>query len=98
MIAFARRHEGRTAIVAVPRLCAKLMGDTHDTICNQEIWADTTLELPNFEAPCYHNVFTGACIPRGRETQHVRIANLFQQFPVALLLSEAAPRSSSTCE
>ncbi len=97
VIAFARRHQGRTAIVTVPRLCAKLMGNFHDTICNPEIWGDTTMEVPDFEAPCYHDLFTGACIPGSRGAQHVPISNLFQQFPVALLLSEAASGNASTC-
>lgn len=97
VIAFARRHEGRTAIVAVSRLYARLMGDS-DTICNQEIWGDSTLELLDFEAPCYHDLFTGECIPGGRANQHVPISNLFRQFPVALLLSEASSREASACE
>ncbi len=98
VVAFARRNQGHTVIVAVPRFCAKLMGDNRDTIADKEIWGDTALELPAFGAPCYHDVFTGTCTPGSPETQHVPISNLFQQFPVALLLSESSTPNTSGCE
>lgn len=98
IVAFARRREGRTIIVAVPRFCARLMTDNRNTISGNEIWGDTALELPDFEAPCYHDVFTGACIPAGSRTQRIPISTLFRQFPVALLLSETSTPNTSACE
>jgi (1->4)-alpha-D-glucan 1-alpha-D-glucosylmutase len=99
LIAFARRHEGQTAIVAVPRLCAKLMGDTHQTTCGQAVWADAALEIPNSPATCYHNVLTGECIPvGGSDTQQLPLARLFRHFPVALLLSVSSTPQPSTCQ
>ena len=95
IIAFARHHEGSTAIVAVPRFCAALMSDNRDTICDNEAWGDTALEIPDFKAPCYHDVFTGACIPAGNGMQQVPVSTLFRQFPVALWRSETLfPRLS----
>jgi (1->4)-alpha-D-glucan 1-alpha-D-glucosylmutase len=98
VIAFARRREGRTVIVAVPRLCAKLLGDSHATICDAVLWGDTAIELPDFGAPCYHNVLTGECIPAGTSgEQHVPVANFFRHFPAALLVSEMFNSGASAC-
>jgi len=89
VVAFAREHEGRTAVVAVPRLCATLLGDDLDTVCDEKLWADTCLELALFEADCFHNIFTGECIPLSESERRLPIAGLLRHFPVALLLSEA---------
>ena len=89
VVAFAREHEGRTAIVAVPRLCATLLGDESDTVCEDKLWADTCLELASSGAECFHNIFTGECLPvSGIEHGRVPIASSLRHFPVALLLSE----------
>jgi len=95
VIAFARQHEGRTAIVAVPRLCA-LLGEAQVAAWDETVWADTLVEIPDSKASCYHNVFTGECIlASGDQPQHLPVAQLFRNFPVALLLSEAAARDTS---
>lgn len=98
VVAFARRYEDQTAIVAVPRLCAKLLADNRDTICDESICANTALELPDFGAPCYHNVFTGECVAAERgPVQHLNLGRLFRYFPVALLRSES-PANISACK
>jgi (1->4)-alpha-D-glucan 1-alpha-D-glucosylmutase len=90
VIAFAREHEGQTAIVVVPRLCGTLLGDNVNTVCEEVLWADTILELPAPETACYHNIFTGECIPlcQSQSRQFLPLAKLFRRFPVALLTSE----------
>jgi len=97
IVAFARKHEDRFAVVAVPRLCATLTGDSYDTICNETAWVNTALEIPDFGAPCYHNVFTGECIQSGGGVQNLPVADLFRHFPVTLLLSESSNPDTSTC-
>ena len=97
IVAFARKHESRSVIVAVPRLCAQLMGDSYETTCNEAIWRDTTLAIPDLGAPCYHNVFTGECIQSRSGAQQLPVADLFRRFPVALLLSESSNPDTSTC-
>jgi (1->4)-alpha-D-glucan 1-alpha-D-glucosylmutase len=87
VIAFAREHEGRTAIVAAPRLCAALLGQDRDTICDEALWGDTYVEIAGADRACYHNVFTGECIPTS-ENKTLQIGKLFRHFPVALLISE----------
>ena len=90
ILAFARELEGRTVIIAVPRLCATLLGENFDSPCEESLWGDTTLEIPHSERACYHQVFTGECIPvdRGEQGELLPAAKLFRDFPVALLVSE----------
>jgi (1->4)-alpha-D-glucan 1-alpha-D-glucosylmutase len=78
LCAFARRGEGTSLVVAVPRLVYRLCGngDAPD-------WGDTVLALP--EQRRWRDVFTGrryggcASIPAGE---------LFARFPVAALVAE----------
>jgi len=93
VIAFARQHEGTSVVVAVPRLCARLLNESHDTICKQEIWGDAELTVPKDDVSCYHNLFTGECLPvktpgPANNVSSIRLAEVFRTFPVALLLSE----------
>ena len=97
VVAFARKHEGRSTIVAVPRLCAKLMGDSYETVCHEALWRDTALEVPDFGVLCYHNIFTGECVHARGGAKQLPVADLFRHFPVALLLSERSNPDTSTC-
>jgi (1->4)-alpha-D-glucan 1-alpha-D-glucosylmutase len=99
VVAFAREHEGRSAIVAVPRLCATLLGETHESIGDARIWGETRLEVEHSGAGCYHNVFTGECYPLGDQSVHswLPVAQLFRYFPVALLLSDSSQGESDRC-
>jgi len=92
--AFAREQRGRLAIVVVPRLCAALLGETFNSVCEEGVWGDTRLELPFKAAPCYHNVLTGECFPvRGEGSPCLSsLGTLLHNFPVALLLNQR-----STC-
>ena len=88
-VAFARRQAGRTIVVAVPRLCARLMGDTRNTICDESVWENSTLQIPHDNVTCYHDLFTGECLPlNGVETRSVPLGRLFRNFPVSVLVSE----------
>jgi (1->4)-alpha-D-glucan 1-alpha-D-glucosylmutase len=97
VVAFVRAHEGRTIIVAVPRLCARLMDESHDSVCEEAIWRDTTLETPNEGVACYHNLFTGECLPlQSDATPSIPLSDLFRNFPVALLVS-AEQNETKSC-
>src|SRR6266496_1172978 len=89
VVAFAREYEGRTATIIVPRLCATLLGENFETVCDEVLWGDTRLETMSAGIACHHNVFTGECIPVDGESRSLPVARLFRQFPVALLLSES---------
>jgi (1->4)-alpha-D-glucan 1-alpha-D-glucosylmutase len=94
VVAFARQQEGRTMVVAVPRLCARLMGEAYDSVCEEAIWQDSTLEVPHEGVSCYHNLFTGECLPlNADEPARIRLSELFCNFPVALLLSDSLTQS-----
>jgi (1->4)-alpha-D-glucan 1-alpha-D-glucosylmutase len=86
IFAFARSYAGRQAIVAVPRLLASVLPDERALPLGDRVWGDTVLVLPT-AASRYHNVFTDRCVPLAREGDRVtaRAADVFEQFPVALL-------------
>ncbi|MGH9644383.1 MAG: hypothetical protein ACRD3Q_18425 [Terriglobales bacterium] len=88
--AFARELEGRVAIVAVPRLCAMLLGEQFRSPCEESLWTNTEVELPSVTAPCLHNAFTGECIAirRDQDQPALQVGKMLRDFPVALLLSE----------
>ncbi|MBZ5664524.1 MAG: malto-oligosyltrehalose synthase [Acidobacteriia bacterium] len=87
--AFAREYEGQSVIVAVPRLCATLLGQNFSSPCSDSLWSDTQLEIPDAKGAFYHDVFTGECLPLGGNQQRlVTVARLLRDFPVAFLFSE----------
>jgi (1->4)-alpha-D-glucan 1-alpha-D-glucosylmutase len=90
VVAFAREFEGRTAIVVVPRLCATLLGDHFHSVCDEEVWGDTQLEISVSGVSCYHNALTGERMPvEDAESRHfLPVGKLLRSFPVALLLNE----------
>jgi (1->4)-alpha-D-glucan 1-alpha-D-glucosylmutase len=98
VVSFARQHEGRTIIVAVPRLAGRLMGESHDSVCEETIWRDTTLEIPSDGVTCYHNLFTGECLPlKPDAVSRIPVSDLFRNFPVAVLIGEPQPSTQSCC-
>jgi len=97
VVAFARQHEGRSIIVAVPRLSGRLMGETQDSVCEEAIWRDTTLQITSDGVACYHNLFTGECSPlQPGVAPRIPLSDLFRNFPVAILISEPQP-STQNC-
>jgi (1->4)-alpha-D-glucan 1-alpha-D-glucosylmutase len=86
---FVRRHLDNAAVVAVPRLVAKLMPDPAGLPHGRAIWGDTMLPLPEELADrTWHSLFTGetltAVAHQGRPA--LPAAQVFARFPVALLL------------
>jgi (1->4)-alpha-D-glucan 1-alpha-D-glucosylmutase len=72
LVAFARAHEGRWVVAAVPRLTAGLGG-----------WGDTRLVLPDAAPAVWEDVLSGA----ERRGQTPVAAELFGTLPAALLVS-----------
>ncbi len=91
--AFARIYKDHSIIVAVPRLCATLLGEDFDSPCHESLWGDTAVEFPFAENQCYQNVFTGSCTPitRGDQQAFFLASRLFTDFPVALLIKKSSP-------
>jgi (1->4)-alpha-D-glucan 1-alpha-D-glucosylmutase len=88
--AFARQLAGDAAVVAVPRLCERLLGARAALPLGGEVWADTVVVLPSrISARTFNDVFTGARIEAlvGPGAAHLRAADVFARFPVALLVA-----------
>jgi (1->4)-alpha-D-glucan 1-alpha-D-glucosylmutase len=84
LFAFARRMGGATAVVAVPRLVARLSPDAVPP--PRAVWADTRVDLSGVGAGGeWCDVFTGR---RFRAAPQVAAAELLADFPVALLLRD----------
>jgi (1->4)-alpha-D-glucan 1-alpha-D-glucosylmutase len=92
LFAFARRLGSRAAIVAVPRLVATLVSDGDLPPLGGRIWGDTRLDLTGLpEAAGYHEAVTDRCLAVERDGQQLtlRAADLFERFPVAMLLGDS---------
>jgi (1->4)-alpha-D-glucan 1-alpha-D-glucosylmutase len=89
VVAFARKNANATVIIAVPRLCASLLGERH-SLGDEHVWENTILELPDSTVTCYHSVFTGDCVTveHRPEARGIPIAKLFRTSPIALLAAE----------
>ena len=97
LCAFARRLEGRLALVLAPRLYLKLMGAAAADESRQalplgaEIWADTAVQLPSGPGVPLRGLLDGAEVPRtggtgtSAGTSAIAVAAALQSFPVALL-------------
>lgn len=90
---FARSLEEETALVIVPRLVVRLTEGIERPPLGEEVWKDTWLTLPHgarggaHTLPRYRNLFTGQVLVAGRRdrTLGVSLAEVFRDFPVALL-------------
>ncbi len=86
IVAFARVFEGRAVIAVAPRLITGLAGFDGDALPLASGWSDTQLDLAAFATMPFRNVFTGQNLQPSSEGQ-LRLAELFDIFPVALLSS-----------
>ncbi|MHB1423502.1 MAG: malto-oligosyltrehalose synthase [Gemmataceae bacterium] len=92
VFSFVRRHLEQAALVAAPRLMAKLMPDAAASPHGRDIWGDTLLSLPEeLGDRTWHSLFTGATLTavshQGRPA--LPVEQVFSCFPVALLLDRA---------
>ena len=88
--AFARRHDGRTVVVAVARWYALLMQGQDGLPLGAPLWADTWVEAPHTETAQYRDALTAETLSVDDSGAGARLsaAELFANFPVALLSSE----------
>src|SRR5260370_40713698 len=83
VLAFAREHNGRVAIVAAPRLSFTLAGGAVRPPLG-ELWDDTELPVPAQTTEFMENVFTGEKI-KVTPVRTLLGREVFAHFPVALL-------------
>jgi (1->4)-alpha-D-glucan 1-alpha-D-glucosylmutase len=81
--AFARGHQGRTALVVVPRLVAGLVPDGDVPPLGERVWGDTIVRVPDGAARCYRQALTDTCVPVVDGA--LRLADVFAKAPVAFL-------------
>ena len=86
LFSFARRHGRQTLIIAVPRLCAELLGSDSLLPHGEGIWLDTRITVPDGERH-FRSVLTGEKVV-ATDDGALLGKNLFQNSPVAALLSE----------
>ncbi len=86
VISFARRLNGDTLIVAVPRLVAKLV---NLELPVGDVWRETRLVLPPDLAGRYRNLVTGEVLEATAEpgAATLRLSDAFGHCPVACLLA-----------
>jgi malto-oligosyltrehalose synthase len=88
IVAYARTLGDQFAIVAVPRLSARLFAGRDAGAESTEIWADTRIELPRrLSMMPLRNLFDGARLQPQLASDRAAVpaAALFSAFPVALL-------------
>src|SRR5581483_10056886 len=61
VVAFARKQDEDVVVVAVPRLCAQLLGEEGHAPLGNEVWDGTRIELP-FAVAELRNEFTGEMV------------------------------------
>jgi (1->4)-alpha-D-glucan 1-alpha-D-glucosylmutase len=88
VFAFVRRHEGRVAVVAVPRMLTGLISRTGSAPLGPEVWKDTRLILSggSWQAPL-QNIFTGAELKLAASEGNwsLPLGEVFRDLPVAVL-------------
>jgi (1->4)-alpha-D-glucan 1-alpha-D-glucosylmutase len=86
--AFARRKDGAWALTAAPRLMTRLT-EAGAAPLGERAWGKSVLTLPGDAPDRWMNIFTGEELkisPVG-DGKQLRVADVFQAFPVAMLAS-----------
>ena len=87
VVAFARRHEGRTLVAIVGRLFYALTGEAGRAPLGHEVWLDTVVDLaPLRDAGPFVDALTGETLPL--DGGRLALGRAFAAFPVALLYAD----------
>jgi len=87
VLAFARRHADRAAIVAVPRLATRLVAPGEFPL-GAKTWGNRAgITLPKEFPDRWRNVFTGEVLEcrEERKSRSLPLGSVFRHFPLALL-------------
>jgi len=87
VVAFARTHKSGMMIVAVPRLCARLLKGEARLPSGVDLWKDTRIHLSDGMGKVFCNTFTGTLLEAEAHQSGsvLTAAELFDQCPVALM-------------
>ena len=86
--AFARRHEGQTAVVVAPRLYLRLLGERIDPPLGAGVWGNTSIELPrglDANSPLASVLGGDRMTAQHGSPAELSVGNVLSLFPVALL-------------
>jgi (1->4)-alpha-D-glucan 1-alpha-D-glucosylmutase len=88
VVAFARRRQGSSVIVATPRLFTRLAGEGQPPF-GKRVWGASKLAIPQDFPDKWRNVFTGETLLARRigSENAIPLEKVFSRFPVALLES-----------
>lgn len=88
LVAFSRTWQQLQIIVAVPRLCAQLVGNEIVLPTGANVWSDTEIQIPSAAKLSYKNVLTGETVhaQTSGEGASLDVASVLRSFPVALLI------------
>ncbi len=85
LCAYGRAWEKVVAVVAVPRLCFRLLEREDGLPLGESAWADTVLPLPTeWQGRVFRNAFTGGKVAADGT---LSVGQLLAEFPMALLVS-----------
>jgi (1->4)-alpha-D-glucan 1-alpha-D-glucosylmutase len=90
--AFARRHRKEWVLAAVPRMVAQLVRPERFPL-GKEVWGVGALQLPEGAPSRWVDVLSGATLESAQVegAQALRLHNVFEHFPVALLRPAEEP-------
>ncbi|MEO5881009.1 MAG: malto-oligosyltrehalose synthase [Caldimonas sp.] len=88
VVAFARHHAEAVLIVVVPRLVARLLGDSVEAPCGAAVWGETAVEVDLADGTRLRNVLDDSilAVANGR----ILLAEALARFPGAALVGEGA--------
>jgi (1->4)-alpha-D-glucan 1-alpha-D-glucosylmutase len=88
VFAFARTYESKTCVLIVPRWTARLMEGAAELPRGERVWLDTRVNVGELATP--RELLSGRQLETQRtdESNWVRAADAFAEFPAALLISE----------
>ena len=91
VVAFARVHAGDWAVSVFPRCLASVEAPVMKRDCRHKFWQATQLALPEDAPKRWTNVLAGNAVPSIGITSRggLQLADVFERFPLALLLPSA---------
>lgn len=84
--AFARHRNGSWVVIAVPRLCTRLVSEG-DYPLGIPVWDDTSIVLPPGCPQRWQDRFTGKVLAMAAPNHIIVVGELFSHYPVSLLVA-----------
>jgi (1->4)-alpha-D-glucan 1-alpha-D-glucosylmutase len=92
LLAYARKRGDEVAIITIPRLYLRLLGEKHRMPHGPDVWGDTRIELPKkVPGATFRNAMNGRTVEvqATGEERVLSAAAVFCDFPLALLINDS---------